>query len=58
MFDGSGDSDRWADARRDGDELAIDRQTEREQKKGRDKDKDISHVLWGFSPSFPTAGGP
>lgn len=41
-----------------GDKLAMDRQAEREQKKGRDKDKDISHVLWSFSPSSPTARGP
>lgn len=56
LFDGNGNSDRWADPRRDG---GGNRQTEREQKKkGRDKDKDTSHIFVGLFLSSPAAGGP
>lgn len=59
LFDANGNSDRWADPRRDGGGGGLDRQTAREQKKkGRDKDKDTSHIFVGLFLSSPAAGGP
>lgn len=46
------DGQTWGgDRERERDELVMDRQTEKEQKKkGGNKDKDISHVLGFFPP--------